>query len=70
MQAYVTAHIINNPPKRGATEKRPKTNLVHKIIFLTLDNPSLSEINGIIKKPHKNDSLRQLLFQTKIFSVT
>ena len=50
MQAYVTAHIINNPPKRGATEKRPKTNLVHKITFLTLDNLSLSEINGIIKK--------------------
>ena len=36
--------------KRGATEKGPKTNLLHIITFLTLDNPSLSEINGIIKK--------------------
>ena len=62
---------VSKITRTEARAKRPKTNQVSKIKFLTTYNPSLPKIDGIIRKHlsllHSDDSLKQL-FPANIFS--
>ena len=62
---------VSKITRTEARAKRPKTNQISKINFLTTCNPSLPKIDGIIRKHlsllHSTDSLKQL-FLANIFS--